>query len=60
VGADGHPNYLEVYNGGYETYLNQTRMAENGIWGTDFEMSMLAHKLATIVYSYKVGEYWIA
>ena len=43
-----------------EAYLTQTRMAENGIWGTDFEMSILAHKLSTIVYSYKAGENWIA
>ena len=63
LGADGHPNYLDVYNGGYESveaYLAQTRMAVNGVWGTDFEMSILAHKLNTIVYSYKEDEYWIA
>ena len=63
LGADGRLNYLDVYNGGYESveaYLTQTRMAENSIWGTDFEMSILAHKLSTIEYSYKAGEYWIA
>ena len=62
-GADGHPNYLDDYNGGYESveaYLTQTKMAENGIWGTDFKMSILAHKFSTIVYSYKAGEYSIA
>jgi len=35
-------------------------MAESGVWGTDFEMSVLAHKLNAIVYSFKAGEYWIA
>jgi len=27
-------------------------MADSGTWGTDFEMSVLAHLLQTIVYSY--------
>ena len=64
LGADGRENYLEHYNGGYsslEHYLEQTRMAESGIWGTDFEMSVLAHLLETVVYSYNAtGGYWIA
>jgi len=36
-------------------------MADSGTWGTDFEMSVLAHLLQTVVYSYNAtGEYWIA
>ena len=31
-----------------------------GTWGTNFEMTLLAHMLDTIVYSYKAGQYWIA
>jgi len=30
------------------------------VWGTDFEMPVLAHKLNTIAHSFKTGEYWIA
>ena len=64
LGADGRENYLEFYNGGYssvECYLEQTRMAEGGMWGTDIEMSVLAHLLQTFVYSYSAtGGYWIA
>ena len=64
LGADGSENYLEYYNGGYssvEQYLEQTRMAESGMWGTDFEMSVLAHLLQTVVYSYNAtGGYWMA
>ena len=62
-GADGHRNYLTYYHGGYhsvEDYLNRTSMAEEGTWGTDFEMCLLAHMLGTVVYSYKAGQYWIA
>ena len=54
IGADGHRNYLEEY-GGYESvenYLSETSMAVNGTWGTDFEMSVLAHQLNCVVYSY--------
>ena len=38
TGADGRANYLEYYNGGYSSvkqYLDQTRMADNGTWGTN-------------------------
>ena len=55
---------MEYYNGGYssvEHHLEQTKMAEGGMWGTDFEMSVLAHLLQTVVYSYSAtGGYWIA
>jgi len=53
--------WMFMYNGGYESieaYLTQTRMAVYGIWGSDFEMSILAYRLNTIVYSYKADEYW--
>ena len=62
-GADEHRNYLTYYHGGYhsvEDYLTRTSMAEEGTWGTDFEMCLLAHMLNTVVYSYKAGQYWIA
>ena len=63
IGANGHRNYLESYNGGYTTvdsYLEQTGMANNGTWGTDFEMAILAHLLQTVIYSFKAGEFWLA
>jgi len=64
LGADGRENYLEHYNGGYasvEDYLEQTQMAINGTWGTDFEMCLLSHLLHTVIYSYNKPEgYWIA
>ena len=47
-GADGHNNYLSCYHGSYrsiENYLARTNMANKGTWGTDFEMSLLAHIL---------------
>ena len=62
-GADGHHNYLTYYNGGYhsvEDYLTRTSMDVEGSWGTDFEMTLLAHMLDTVVYSYKAGEFWAA
>ena len=46
LGADGSESCLEYYNGGYssvEQYLEQTRMAESGMWGTDFEMSLFIY-----------------
>ena len=63
LGVDGHQNYLTYYNGGYssvEDYLMHTDMASSGTWVIDFEMTLLAHMLDTIVYSYKAGQYWIA
>ena len=63
IGANGHQNYLESYNGGYTTvdsYLEQTGMANNGTWGTDFEIGILAHLLQTVIYSFKAGEFWLA
>ena len=63
-GSDGHLNYLQQYNGGYdsvEDYLETTNMATGGTWGTDFEMTLLAHILGTVVYSYNArGQFWIA
>ena len=58
-GADGHNNYLSYYHGGYrsvENYLARTNMANEGAWGTDLEMSLLAHVLYIVVYSYKAGQ----
>ena len=43
-----------------DDYLTRTDMASSGTWGTDFEITLLAHMLDTIVYSYKAGQYWIA
>lgn len=63
TGPDGGRNYLVTYNDGYssvEDYLARSRMAENGVWGTDFEMSVLAHKLDTPIYSYQGDtNYWL-
>ena len=63
TGPDGGRNYLVTYNDGYssvEDYLARSRMAENGVWGTDFEMSVLAHKLDTLKYSYQGDtNYWL-
>ena len=59
-GADGHHNYLTYYHRGYrsvEHYLARTHMATDGTWGTDFEMTLLAHMLDTVVYSYKAGHF---
>ena len=63
IGADGHQNYSEDYSGyeSVENYLSHTGMAFNGTWGTDFEMSVLAHRLNCVVYSYNAtGSYWVA
>ena len=41
---DGSRNYLVTYNHGYHSvddYLARSDMAENGVWGRDFEMCML-------------------
>ena len=37
-------------------------MGENGTWGGDFELSVLAHLLNTPVYSFRGGDdnYWLA
>ena len=35
-------------------------MANEGAWGTDLEMSLLAHMLDIVVCSYKAGQFWIA
>ena len=53
-GVDGHNNYLSYYHGGYcsvENYLARTNMANEGAWGTDLEMSLLAYMLDIVVYS---------
>ena len=60
-GVDGHN--LSYYHDGYcsvENYLAQTNMANEGAWGTDLEMSLLAHMLDIAVYSYKAGQFRIA
>ena len=62
-GVDGDNNHLSYYHGGYrsvENYLARTNMANEGAWGTDLEMSLLAHMLDIVVYSYKAGQFWIA
>ena len=50
----GLQNYLVTYQGGYATveeeYINKTHMAINATWGTDFEMTVLAHLLNTVVF----------
>ena len=63
IGPDGLRNYLVTYQGGYtsvEDYIEKTRMAVNGTWGTDFEMTVFAHLLNTVVYSYDSRQYWVA
>ena len=64
IGPDGNRNYLVTYNSGYRSvddYLVRSRMAENGVWGTDFELCVLAHLLNTPIYSYQGGDnnYWL-
>ena len=58
IGPDGNRNYLITYDHGYrsvEDYLARSRMAENGTWGRDFELCILAHLLDTPVYSFQGG-----
>ena len=46
-------NCLSYYHGGYhsvENYLAQTNMANEGVWGTDLEISLLAHMLDIVVW----------
>ena len=46
-------NCLSYYHGGYhsvENYLSQTNMANEGVWGTDLEISLLAHMLDMVVW----------
>ena len=62
---DGNRNYLMTYDGGYHSvddYLARSDMAENGVWGGDFEMCILAHMLDTPIYSYQADNYtgWVA
>ena len=48
TGPDGNKNYLITYDGGYHSvddYLARSDMAENGVWGGDFEMYILAYML---------------
>ena len=56
TGPDGNRNYLVTYNHGYHSvddYLARSDMAENGVWGGDFEMCILAHMLDSPIYSYQ-------
>ena len=65
IGPDGNRNYLVTYDDGYssvEDYLGRTHMAENGRWGGDFEMSVLAHLLGCPIYSFQEdsdNNYWL-
>ena len=60
IGPDGNRNYLVTYNDGYHSvddYLARSDMAENGIWGGDFE---IAHMLDAPIYSYQADtNYWL-
>ena len=56
TGPDGNRNYLVTYDDSYssvEDYLAQSDMANNGVWGGDFEMCILAHMLDTTIYFYQ-------
>ena len=65
IGPDGNRNYLVTYDDGYssvEDYLARSHMAENGRWGGDFEITVLAHLLDTPVYSFQGdndNNYWL-
>jgi len=41
-------------------YIEKMQMAVNGTWGTDFEMTVFAQLLNTVVYFYNSGRYWVA
>ena len=65
IGPDGNRNYLVTYDDGYssvEDYLSRSHIADNGVWGGDFEMCIVAHLLDTPVYSFQGGDgdYWLA
>ena len=65
IGPGGNRNYLVTYDGGYrsvEDYLVRSRMAEDGTWGGDFKLCVLAHLLNTPVYFFQGGDdnYWLA
>ena len=63
IGPDGNRNYLVTYDSGYssvEDYLARSHMAEDGVWGRDFEMCVLAHLLLTPTYSFQGDtNYWL-
>ena len=63
TGPDGNRNYLVTYDHGYHSvddYLARSDMAENGVWGGDFEMCILAHMLDAPIYSYQADtNYWL-
>ena len=52
-----------TYDDGYhnvDDYLARSDMAENGAWGGDFEMCILAHMLDALIYSYQADtNYWL-
>ena len=59
------PTVTVTYDAGYrsvEDYLVRSHMGEDGTWGGDFELSVLAHLLNTPVYSFQGGDdnYWLA
>ena len=63
TGPDGNRNYLVTYDDGYhnvDDYLARSDMAENVVWGGDFEMCILAHMLDAPIYSYQADtSYWL-
>ena len=63
IGPDGNRNFLVTYDDGYssvDNYLLRSGMADNGVWGGDFEMCILAHMLDTPIYSYQGDtNYWL-
>ena len=62
TGPDGNRNYLVTYDDGYHSvddYLARSDMTENGVWGGDFEMCILAYMLDAPIYSYQADtNYW--
>ena len=60
LGSDGHRNYFYGNYDSVETYLATSNMANNGTWGTDTEMCVLAHLLNVVVYNFNSSGYWLA
>ena len=60
LGSDGHRNYFYGNYDSVEIYLATTNMANNGTWGTDTEMCVLAHLLNAVVYNFNSSGYWLA
>ena len=60
LGSDGHGNYLYRRHDNVESYLSASCMANNGTWGTDVELCVLAHLVNAVVYNFNSSGYWIA